>query len=112
MADVIKRTLKTTPKDATHWSIRSMAAKTGLSHTTIRRIWNAFRPQPHRRFPQHTNLNTFSFYAFVVVRPRWSFERKRKCEKYASVKSIWLPDGELARGHLSGGGGAAKDRAS
>lgn len=65
-----------------------------------------------RNVPQHTDLNRFSFYAFVVVRPRWSFERKRKCEKYASVKSIWLPDGELARGHLSGGGGVGKDQAS
>jgi putative transposase len=48
VADVIKRTLETTPKDATHWSIRSMAAETDLSHTIIRRIWNAFGQQPHR----------------------------------------------------------------
>ena len=48
VAEIIKRTLETTPKDATHWSIRSMAAETGYSHTTIRRIWNAFGLQPHR----------------------------------------------------------------
>lgn len=48
VADVIERTLHETPKDATHWSIRSMAAETGLSHTTIRRIWMAFGLQPHR----------------------------------------------------------------
>jgi len=48
VAAVIERTLHSTPKDATHWSIRSMAAETGLSHTTIRRIWNAFGLQPHR----------------------------------------------------------------
>lgn len=48
VAEVIERTLNTTPKDATHWSIRSMAAATGLSHTTIRRIWTAFGLQPHR----------------------------------------------------------------
>lgn len=48
VAQVIERTLQTTPKDATHWSIRSMAAEAGLSHTTIRRIWNAFGLQPHR----------------------------------------------------------------
>src|SRR5690606_14052208 len=41
VAQVIERTLNTTPRDATHWSIRSMAAETGLSHTTIRRIWGA-----------------------------------------------------------------------
>ncbi len=48
VADVIERTLHSKPKDATHWSIRTMAAEVGLSHTTIRRIWNAFGLQPHR----------------------------------------------------------------
>ncbi|MBB3319958.1 putative transposase [Rhizobium sp. BK181] len=48
VAQVVERTLNTTPKDATHWSIRSMAASSGLSHTTIRRIWTAFGLQPHR----------------------------------------------------------------
>lgn len=48
VAEIIKQTLETTPRDATHWSIRSMAAETGYSHTTIRRIWNAFGLQPHR----------------------------------------------------------------
>ena len=48
VAEVIERTLATTPADATHWSIRSMARESGLSHTTIRRIWTAFGLQPHR----------------------------------------------------------------
>ena len=48
VAAVIERTLRATPSDATHWSIRSMAAETGFSHTTIRRIWTAFGLQPHR----------------------------------------------------------------
>ena len=48
VAEVIERTLETTPADATHWSIRSMARESGLSHTTIRRIWAAFSVQPHR----------------------------------------------------------------
>ncbi len=48
VAEVVERTLQSTPKDATHWSIRSMAAEVGLSHTTIRRIWAAFGLQPHR----------------------------------------------------------------
>jgi transposase len=48
VAAVIERTLQTAPMDATHWSIRSMAAVTGRSHTTIRRIWSAFGLQPHR----------------------------------------------------------------
>ena len=48
VAAVIEQTLRTTPADATHWSIRSMAAETGFSHTTIRRMWMAFGLQPHR----------------------------------------------------------------
>lgn len=48
VAAVIERTLRSTPADATHWSIRSMGAATGFSHTTIRRIWTAFGLQPHR----------------------------------------------------------------
>jgi transposase len=48
VAAVIERTLRSTPADATHWSIRSMAGATGFSHATIRRIWTAFGLQPHR----------------------------------------------------------------
>ncbi|MGV1760058.1 IS630 family transposase [Rhizobium sp. A22-96] len=48
IAAVIERTLQSAPDDAPHWSIRSMAASTGFSHTTIRRIWAAFGLQPHR----------------------------------------------------------------
>jgi transposase len=42
VAAVIERTLRSTPADATHWSIRSMAGAAGFSHTTIRRIWTAY----------------------------------------------------------------------
>ena len=45
---VIALTLETTPRDATHWSTRSMAQISGLSHTTVSRIWRAFALQPHR----------------------------------------------------------------
>jgi len=45
---VITMTLESTPKGATHWSTRSMAEASGLSATTVRRIWNPFALQPHR----------------------------------------------------------------
>ena len=48
VAEVVTLTLERTPKDATHWSKRSMAARVGLSATTIGRIWGAFGLQPHR----------------------------------------------------------------
>lgn len=45
---VIVRTLESTPTDATHWSVRSMAKAVGMKPTTIHRIWRAFALQPHR----------------------------------------------------------------
>ena len=45
---VIIRTLETTPRGATHWSVREMAATVGMSRMTINRIWRAFGLQPHR----------------------------------------------------------------
>lgn len=45
---VVRQTLETLPQDATHWSTRSIAAASGLSRTTISRIWRAFSLQPHR----------------------------------------------------------------
>ncbi len=46
--EVIVKTLESTPKDATHWSTRLMAAEVGLSQTAVSRIWRAFGLQPHR----------------------------------------------------------------
>ena len=48
IAEVVTRTLETVPEDATHWSRRSMARATGVSVTTVHRIWGAFGLQPHR----------------------------------------------------------------
>ena len=45
---VVARTLEATPRDATHWSTRSMAQACGLSQSAISRIWRAFGLQPHR----------------------------------------------------------------
>jgi transposase len=45
---VVTLTLESAPREATHWSTRSMAAKVGLSQTAISRIWRAFSLQPHR----------------------------------------------------------------
>ena len=48
IAEVVTRTLETVPEDATHWSRRSMARASGISATTVHRIWGAFGLQPHR----------------------------------------------------------------
>jgi transposase len=45
---VLVMTLEGQPKNATHWSTRSMAQASGLSQSTVSRIWRAFHLQPHR----------------------------------------------------------------
>jgi transposase len=46
---VITRTLESQPEDATHWSSRGMARDSGLSVSTVQRIWRAFGLKPHRQ---------------------------------------------------------------
>jgi len=48
IAEVVTKTLETLPADATHWSTRSMARTSGVSISTVHRIWNAFSLAPHR----------------------------------------------------------------
>jgi transposase len=45
---IITTTLESKPEAATHWSTRGLAKATGLSFSTIGRIWRAFGLQPHR----------------------------------------------------------------
>jgi transposase len=46
---VVIATLESTPRDATHWSTRSMAREMGIAPDSVMRIWHAFGLQPHRR---------------------------------------------------------------
>jgi transposase len=48
IAEVVTTTLERMPAAATHWSTRSMAKASGLSISTVHRIWRAFSLQPHR----------------------------------------------------------------
>ncbi|MGH3478923.1 MAG: helix-turn-helix domain-containing protein [Nocardioidaceae bacterium] len=45
---IVVETLETAPPDATHWSTRGLAAKHGISHTTVGEIWRAFGLKPWR----------------------------------------------------------------
>jgi transposase len=45
---VIVKTLESLPENATHWSSRGMAKASGLSVSSVQRIWRAFGLQPHR----------------------------------------------------------------
>ena len=46
--EVVVKTLEEMPKDATHWSTRSLARQVGISAASVGRIWNAFGLQPWR----------------------------------------------------------------
>jgi putative transposase len=60
VALLIKTTLETIPNGSTHWSVRTMAAETGFSKSTIHRVWNTFGLQPHRQ--KHFKLSTDPFF--------------------------------------------------
>jgi transposase len=44
---VVHMTLHAKPPSATHWSVRSMAAATGISYSSVQRIWKAHGLKPH-----------------------------------------------------------------
>lgn len=48
VAALVDRTLSSVPRGATHWSLRTMATASGLSATTVGRVWRAFGLRPHR----------------------------------------------------------------
>ena len=46
--EVLTKTLKETPPDATHWSARAMAKATDISHSSVLRIWRENGLKPHQ----------------------------------------------------------------
>jgi len=75
---IVEATLHTTPKDATHWSTRTMAEAEGVSNATVSRIWDAHGLQPHR-------VETFKL-----------SKDKRFIEKLTDVVGVYLNPPEKA----------------
>ena len=46
-AEIVRLTTQTLPDNATHWSTRSMAAVSGVSEASVRRVWKANGLKPH-----------------------------------------------------------------
>jgi putative transposase len=64
VAALIRRTLKSKPEGATHWTVRTMAQTIGLSKSSVHRIWKAFALQPHRQ--RHFKLSNDPFFVEKV----------------------------------------------
>ena len=65
VAELVNRTLKTKPKHgSTHWTCRTLAAETGVSKSTVHRVWSAFGLKPHRH--KHFKLSTDPFFVEKV----------------------------------------------
>jgi AraC-like DNA-binding protein len=48
VAELISKTLARKPKAATHWSVRAIAKETGITKSTVHRLFQLFGLQPHR----------------------------------------------------------------
>lgn len=65
VAEVINKTLKSKPENSTHWTTSLMSEKSGVSRTTVHRIWHAFGLQPHRQ--TSFKLSTDPFFVEKVI---------------------------------------------
>jgi putative transposase len=66
----VRKTLDTKPKDGTHWTVRSIAQETRMSHAIVHRIWQAFGLQPHRQ--EHLKISNDPFFVENNRGYRWS----------------------------------------
>jgi transposase len=64
VARLLRTVLRTKPKDATQWSTRGIAGKTGISKSTVQRYFALFGVQPHRS--RHFKLSTDPFFVEKV----------------------------------------------
>ncbi|NJC57631.1 IS630 family transposase [Brevibacterium marinum] len=48
IAEIVRLTTTETPEAETHWSVRSMAKKVGVSRSTVHRVWSELGLKPHR----------------------------------------------------------------
>lgn len=84
---VIERTLRTTPTNATHWSISPMVAETGFSHAKIRRVWNAFGLQPHRSLTFKLSSDR-CLWTRIAILSRFTYRRRPVRSSSVSMRRV------------------------
>lgn len=75
---IVEATTQTKPRNATHWSTRTLAKHLGVDHVFVHRVWRAHGLQPHR--VRHFKLSN----------------DKRFAEKLADVVGLYLNPPEHA----------------
>jgi putative transposase len=60
IAELVNKTLRSKPEGETQWSCREMAKTSGISKSTVQRVWSAFGLQPHRQ--EFFKLSTDPFF--------------------------------------------------
>ncbi len=97
---VVKLTLESAPKAATHWSSRGLAEKTGLSQSAISRIWRAFGLQPHRSqtFQLSSALNRTQ--PILPMRPGQAERRSHDYQRHGTTSLFAALD--IATGNVVG----------
>ena len=60
ISQLVRKTLRSKPRGATQWSTREMAVATGISKSTVHRVWSAFGLKPHRQ--ESFKLSTDPFF--------------------------------------------------
>ena len=64
VASLLQKTMSSRPSTGTHWTCRALAKKTGVSKSTVQRVWSAFGLQPHRQ--KHFQLSNDPFFVEKV----------------------------------------------
>ena len=90
---VVHMTLHETPPNATHWSLRRMATASGLSHSSVQRIWQAHGLKPHliatfklsRDKTSPTRLPTWSGSISIRRTRRWCCASTRRARSRRSI---------------------------
>jgi len=60
VSELLTKTLQEKPKNAIHWTVRSISEECGISKSTVQRIWSTLGVQPHRH--RHFKLSNDPFF--------------------------------------------------
>ena len=94
VAALMRKVLHSRPPNATHWSVRTVAADTGISKSTVARYFALFGLQPHRSKSFKLSTDPFfvekcaTWWDFTSIHPtrRWccAWTKSRKSKRWSA----------------------------